>query len=92
MQFYQVFIGLHEFNPFEGFASGLVHKTLEGAWSEIGDILEGVFQEYYLKALTIKDIDVNVNSRHVLVSYERIGSSGQTMVYSIQIEPVSVVQ
>lgn len=92
MIFYQVIVGVHEFDPFEGFPTGIVHATLAGAWSEIGDILEGYFQEYYMKALRFYDIDVNTTSRHVLISYERIGFASTPMVASLKIEPVSVIE
>ena len=92
-QFYQVIIGQHRLYPFEGFPTGLIHKTLEGAWSEVGDILEGLFQEYYLSTLRFEDINVNIPGRQVFVSYERTGFSTQTQtVYSMTIEPVVVVK
>lgn len=84
---YQVIMGREEFDPFEGMTTAYVHKTLKGAWKELGTILDKMFEEYRSGEISkIHDIDVNPTGRHVVVYYERSGFPGIYMTSSLYIQ------
>ena len=84
---YKVIMGVDEFDPFGGSTRGHVHRTLKGAWEELGAILDKMFEEYRSGQISkIHNVYVSPIGRRVIVAYEKLGSPGIFMVTSLYIQ------
>ncbi len=92
MLMYVVTMGNDEFDPWSGMPTAYVHKTLEGAWEDLGKQLdELIFKRYGGDVRKIHDIDFDVNNHRLVVTYELLGFETIVNVLTLQIQVLSVV-
>lgn len=93
MVMYVVTMGNDEFDPWSGMPTAYVHKTIEGAWEDLGKKLdEIIFKRYKQKILRkIHDVDFDVNNNRLVVTYELDGWETIRNVLILQIQTLSVV-
>lgn len=92
MIMYVVTMGTDKFNPWCGIPTAYVHKTIEGAWKNLGEQLdEIVFKRYGRAIRKIHDIDFDANNRRLVATYELDGFSKIASVLTLQIQALSVV-
>lgn len=92
MIMYVVTMGNDKFIPWIGLPTAYVHKTIEGAWEDLGKELdELIFKRYRRDVRKICDVDFDVNNNRLVVTYELDGFPTTTRVLTLQIQALSVV-
>lgn len=92
MLVYVVTMGNDEFDPWSGMPTAFVHKTIKGAWEDLGKALdEIIFKRYKQEVRKIHDVDFDVNNNRLVVTYELDGFPTIRNVLTLQIQALSVI-
>lgn len=91
MIMYVVTMGNDEFDPWFGIPTAYVHKTIEGAWEDLGKQLdEIVFKRYGRDVRKIYNIDLDVNNNRLVATYGLDTFPTIINVLTLQIQVLSV--
>ena len=93
MVLYTVTMGDDEFDPWCGIPTTYIHKTIRGAWEELGKQLdELLFKRYKRDISKIFDIDIDVKNNRLTATYELYGFPYIRKVLTLQIQCQVVVE